>query len=86
MRAPSRIHVLHENAEWVVPLEAAFHEQGLPYESWFLDSGQVDLGAAPPAGVFYNRMSASSHTRGHRSLPSSPMRCSTGWSCISAGW
>jgi hypothetical protein len=26
----------------------------------------VDLGATPPAGVFYNRMSASSHTRDHR--------------------
>ncbi len=25
-----------------------------------------DLSAAPPEGVFYNRMSASSHTRGHR--------------------
>lgn len=69
MTVQSRIHVLHENAEWVVPLEAAFREQGLPYEAWFLDSGLVDLGAAPPDGVFYNRMSASSHTRGHRYAP-----------------
>jgi hypothetical protein len=62
----AKIYVLHENAEWVVPLEAAFREQGLPYELWFLDEGSVDLGAPPPEGVFYNRMSASSHTRGHR--------------------
>ena len=31
----AKIYVLHENAEWVVPLEAAFREQGLPYELWF---------------------------------------------------
>ena len=64
-----KIHVLHENAEWVAPLEAAFREQGLPYEIWFLDEGSVDLDAPPPEGVFYNRMSASSHTRGHRFAP-----------------
>ncbi|MGH6912407.1 MAG: ATP-grasp domain-containing protein, partial [Geminicoccales bacterium] len=64
-----KIHVLHENAEWVVPLEAAFREQALPHELWFLDEGSVDLDAPPPAGVFYNRMSASSHTRGHRFAP-----------------
>jgi glutathione synthase/RimK-type ligase-like ATP-grasp enzyme len=69
MSVQSKIHVLHENAEWVVPLEAAFREQGLPYEAWFLDSGTVDLRATPPHGVFYNRMSASSHTRGHRYAP-----------------
>jgi hypothetical protein len=64
-----KIHVLHENAEWVVPLEAAFREQGLAYELWFLDEGSVDLAAPPPPGVFYNRMSASLHTRGHRFAP-----------------
>jgi hypothetical protein len=65
----AKIYVLHENAEWVVPLEAAFREQGLPYEFWFLDEGSIDLDAPPPEGVFYNRMSASSHTRGHRYAP-----------------
>jgi hypothetical protein len=65
----AKIHVLHENAEWAVPLEAAFREQALPYELWFLDEGSVDLTAPPPQGVFYNRMSASSHTRGHRFAP-----------------
>jgi hypothetical protein len=69
MSVQSKIHVLHENAGWGVPLEAAFREQDLPYEAWFLDSGTVDLRATPPGGVFYNRMSASSHTRGHRGLP-----------------
>lgn len=30
---------------------------------------ELDLQQPPPQGVFYNRMSASSHTRGHRSAP-----------------
>ncbi|MBI1779292.1 MAG: alpha-L-glutamate ligase [Proteobacteria bacterium] len=61
-----KIYVLHENAEWVKPLKAAFQSIGAPYEEWFLDQGILDLRHAPPAGVFYNRMSASSHTRDHR--------------------
>ena len=61
-----KVHVIHENDEWVVPLRAAFAELGTPYEEWFLDQGVLDLRAPPPGGVFYNRMSASSHTRDHR--------------------
>ena len=60
-----KIHVLHENDAWVEPLRRAFSEQGLPFEEWFLDEGRIDLSKAPPAGVFYNRMSASAYTRGH---------------------
>ena len=62
----SKIHVIHENDAWVDPLRAAFAELELPFEEWFLSDGLLDLAAAPPQGVFYNRMSASSHTRGHR--------------------
>jgi hypothetical protein len=40
--------------------------QGLPWRDWFLDRGVFDLSRSPPEGVFYNRMSASSHTRDHR--------------------
>lgn len=65
----SRIYVLHENGPWVEPLAAAFDAQGLPFDEWFLDEGIVPFDAAPPDGVFYNRMSASSHTRGHRYAP-----------------
>ncbi len=65
----ARIYVLHENEAWVLPLRAAFAELRLPYDEWFVDSGTVDLDAAPPPGVFYNRMSASSHSRGHRFGP-----------------
>src|SRR5437870_12025519 len=61
-----KIYVIHENAAWVEPLRAAFAELHLPFEEWFLSEGLLDLAAVPPEGVFYNRMSASSHTRGHR--------------------
>src|SRR5689334_11349324 len=62
----SRIYVIHENDAWVEPLRTAFAESKLPFAEWFIDDGTLDLSEAPPAGVFYNRMSASSHTRGHR--------------------
>src|SRR6266403_3756689 len=61
-----KIYVIHENDTWVEPLRAAFAELHLPFEEWFLSEGLLDLAATPPEGVFYNRMSASSHTRGHR--------------------
>ena len=62
----SHIYVIHENAEWLQPLAAALDEQGLPCRDWFLDRGVFDLSQEPPEGIFYNRMSASSHTRDHR--------------------
>ncbi len=62
----ARVYVIHENAAWVEPLRAAFDARDLPYAEWFLDQGTLNLAEAPPEGVFYNRMSASSHTRDHR--------------------
>ena len=61
-----KIYVIHENDAWVEPLRAAFAALDLPFEEWFLNEGRLDLDEVPPEGVFYNRMSASSHTRGHR--------------------
>ncbi len=64
-----KIFVIHENDAWVVPLRERFIERGVPYEEWHLDQGSFNLSEPPPEGVFYNRMSASSHTRGHRYAP-----------------
>src|SRR5881394_4203875 len=64
--AGKRIYVIHENDAWVEPLRVAFADLALPCAEWFIDQGILDLAATPPEGVFYNRMSASSHTRGHR--------------------
>jgi hypothetical protein len=60
-----KLYVIHENPEWYVPLAAAFDAAGLPHEQWLLGEAVVDLDEDPPPGVFWSRMSASSHTRGH---------------------
>jgi hypothetical protein len=60
------VHVIHENAAWLEPLARALGAERLPWRDWFLAEGVFDLSAPPPDGVFYNRMSASSHTRDHR--------------------
>ena len=65
----SRIYVIHENDEWTAPLFAELNALGIPYEDWSMVRGGLALDDAPPEGVFYNRMSASSHTRGHRYSP-----------------
>ena len=64
-----KIYVIHENDDWVIPLRAAFDKLNLPYEEWFIDDMILDLNSIPPEGIFYNRMSASAHTRGHRYAP-----------------
>ncbi|WP_188207510.1 ATP-grasp domain-containing protein [Alkalibacillus aidingensis] len=64
-----KIYIIHENDEWTQPLIEALEELGAPYESWFIHEGHIDLTETPPNGVFYNRMSASSHSRGHRYAP-----------------
>lgn len=62
----SKIYVIHENDEWTEPLRIQLQKLGLPFEEWYLNEGRLDLSVSPPPGVFYNRMSASSHTRNHR--------------------
>lgn len=62
----SKVYVIHENREWTVHLTRRLEELGVPYEEWHLDEGMLDLSTEPPEGIFYSRMSASSHTRDHR--------------------
>lgn len=64
-----KVYIIHENSEWTAPLLKELKAIGIPYEDWFIDQGILDLEKTPPDGVFYNRMSASSHTRGHRYAP-----------------
>jgi Carbamoyl-phosphate synthase L chain, ATP binding domain len=65
----SQVFIIHENEAWIEPLCREFATLGTPHGEWFLDRGLLDLTAPPPAGIFYNRMSASSHTRGHQYAP-----------------
>ncbi len=64
-----KIYVIHENDNWVLPLRVAFEKLNLPFEEWFIGDLTLDLSSIPPDGVFYNRMSASAHTREHRYAP-----------------
>ncbi|MDX8364575.1 alpha-L-glutamate ligase [Cytobacillus sp. IB215665] len=64
-----KIYIIHENDEWTEPLHKELDKLGLSYEDWFLNEGLLNLNEEPPIGIFYNRMSASSHTRGNRFAP-----------------
>lgn len=68
MKEP-KIYILHENDEWTQYLIHWLDRKNVPYEAWNLAEGVLDLQKEPPKGIFYNRMSASSHTRGHRYSP-----------------
>lgn len=60
-----KVYVLHESPDWYRPLDAALEAAGVPHDEIFLDTGAVDVCAAPPHGVFFNRLSGTAHTRGH---------------------
>ena len=60
-----KAYVIHENPEWYPPFAAAFEAEGVEHEPWLLGEGTLDLDTEPPPGVFWSRMSASAHTRGH---------------------
>ena len=65
----NKIYILHENDEWVEPLRKELQAINMPFEEWHLGKRNVERLDKPPHGIFYNRMSASSHTRGHRYAP-----------------
>ncbi len=59
------VHVLYENPAWLPPLTVALDAEGFPvalHEVWH---GAVDPARPPEPGIWWNRMSPSSHTRGH---------------------
>jgi hypothetical protein len=60
-----KVYVIHENPDWFAPIAAALAAAGVPHEPWLLGEAAIDLAQPPPPGVFWSRMSASSHTRGH---------------------
>ncbi len=57
--------MLHENPDWFTPIGAALDAAAVPYEQWLIGDGMLDLDEPPPDGVFWSRLSASSHTRDH---------------------
>lgn len=59
------VYILHENPEWLPALRTGLEAEAVPFRELELTSGAIDLGAEPPRGVFWSRLSASSHTRGN---------------------
>lgn len=59
------IFILHENPEWIAPFADAFKRAGVEFSEILLTKGSIDLDSPPPKGVFWSRLSASSHTRGN---------------------
>ena len=64
-----KVFIIHENEEWTAPLITALERRNIPYSDWNMSTATLDVSQPAPEGVFYNRMSASSHTRGHRFAP-----------------
>ncbi|NKB33242.1 MAG: alpha-L-glutamate ligase [Pseudomonadales bacterium] len=63
------IIIIHENNEWIEPFETALQKLNIEYLIWYVPDMSLDLSSIPPEAVYWNRMSASSHTRGHRYTP-----------------
>jgi len=63
------IIILHENKEWIGPFEDALKSINADFKFWYLPEIDIDFNSAPEDAIYYNRMSASSHTRGHRYDP-----------------
>lgn len=65
-RSPrSKVWVLYENPAWNPPLVRELRRVGLPVVEYFVQYGWFDPAIPPPPGIYINRMSPSSHTRGH---------------------
>jgi hypothetical protein len=59
------VHVIYENPDWLPPLLEGLEAQGFEVHLYELDQGILDPSAVPPEGIWINRISPSSHTRGH---------------------
>ena len=58
-------HILYENPAWLPPLVEALEAEGFPINLVELDEGLLDPESVPEKGIWINRISPSSHTRGH---------------------
>ncbi len=63
------LYILHDNIEWIHDLCLLLTEKEVTYKLWFLDQASkhlsIDFSLPPPEGVYFNRISCSSHTRGN---------------------
>ena len=59
------INVLYENPAWIPPLQEALERERFRVRLVHVNEGIVDPSTPPPDGIWMNRISPSSHTRGH---------------------
>ena len=59
------VHILYENAAWLPPLLDGLHKEGLQTHLVQVNEGLLKTNEAPAEGIWLNRISPSSHTRGH---------------------
>ncbi len=62
---PPTINILYENLLWIPPLQQALEREGLRVRLVHVNEGIIDPSTPPPEGIWMNRISPSSHTRGH---------------------
>ena len=48
----NKIYILHENDEWIEPLQKELQEINAPFEEWHLGKRNVDHLDKPPHGIF----------------------------------
>lgn len=65
------IYILHDNSKWLETLKTQLDENKLEHKEWYFGKDtniltKIEFDKEPPEGVFYNRVSASSHTRDAR--------------------
>ena len=60
------IHILFENSDWLPPLIKALENEGFSDINLVkLSAGLIDPNRPPAEGIWINRISPSSHTRGN---------------------
>ena len=59
------IHILYENPAWIPPLQEGLETEGFQVRLVHVNEGSIDPSKAPDDGIWINRISPSSHTRGH---------------------
>ncbi len=61
----TQTNILYENPTWIPPIREALEREGLRVRLVHVNEGRIDPATPPPEGIWINRISPSSHTRGH---------------------
>lgn len=59
------LEIIYENPDWLPFFEEALKEEKIPYRLNFIDTHEWNPSTSPDPMLYLNRISPSSHTRGH---------------------